>query len=323
MDIYFNINDVAKTLKITPTSVYKLMNSNDPLKKLSSINKDTYRGDGGYLFMSEEVEKLKKYYINEDLTPSQAAKIIGRSTSYVHQMLNENKIAFYQGELKGKKTSFIKRTDLNDYKKENENTRNIIFDKKTGAFLFQLWQKGNKAARLMNMKRVNKNKIDADFLTDSNQQLSFKQIKEEGWHPSFMIDVKKTISSFGFATFNFPIPSVHDSMIFLIIEELFKQIGPTNMRIVHDEERLIIDVKKSILTGIHPMTHPDMIDKMKQFITSGKVVPKYDGLLIDTGLSPITIHLSENKKNELLKKAKKEGLSLPEWIVSSLEREQV
>jgi hypothetical protein len=102
-------------------------------------------------------------------------------------------------------------------------------------------------------------------------------------------------------------------MIFTIIEELFKQVGAANIRITKSE-KLIVEVKKSVLYGIMPTTHPDMIDKLKLFIISGEIIHKYDGTLIDTGLSPITFYLSESKKKQLNDISKKEGKSLQEWL---------
>ncbi|MDN4067625.1 hypothetical protein QYF50_06930 [Paenibacillus vini] len=79
-------------------------------------------------------------------------------------------------------------------------------------------------------------------------------------------------------------------------------------------------MKKSVLVGILPKTHPDMIDKMKLFIINGKIIPKYDGTLIDTGLSPVTAYLMEDKKAKLTQLAEAENMTLPEWIEKQLDQ---
>ncbi|MFC3345813.1 hypothetical protein ACFOHW_26125 [Paenibacillus abyssi] len=84
-------------------------------------------------------------------------------------------------------------------------------------------------------------------------------------------------------------------------------------------EQLVVEVKKSVLVGILPTTHPDMIDKLKLFLLKGEIIPKYDGTLIDTGLSPITFYLPEEKKAELVRLAAADGISLQEWIEKRLD----
>lgn len=65
-----------------------------------------------------------------------------------------------------------------------------------------------------------------------------------------------------------------------IIEELFKQAGPANMKIIQESERVSAEVRKCVLLGVMPDTHPDLFERMKRFFKSGQIIPKYDGRLL-------------------------------------------
>ncbi|WP_162255005.1 hypothetical protein [Paenibacillus sp. Soil522] len=53
---------------------------------------------------------------------------------------------------------------------------------------------------------------------------------------------------------------------------------------------------------------------MKLFITAGHIVSKFEGTLIDTGLSPVTFYLPEGKKVELVKHLEEKGHQ--DWLVN-------
>ncbi|OMF76664.1 hypothetical protein [Paenibacillus glucanolyticus] len=323
---YMNVEQVANEFGITPASVYKLMNHNDPNKRLEPVNRETYRGDGGYVFRVEDVERIKPLYIKNDLTSAQAAKQIGRSTSYIHKLIQDGVIDYYEGEYRGKKTYFLKQEDLDKLSevKAADERNETLFDPKTGAFLFQLYMKGNQLARVVHIKKFSRTRIEISLQLDNGKVLPYNEAISDGWEPVIQLNSKKAITSYGYSVFEFPLPATMDSIIYSIIEELMKQAGPANLRINRSNEVIRVEVKKVVLKGILAATHPDMIDRMKLFLKRGKIIPKYDGLLIDTGLSPITLYISEDRKEKLIERLTNNKVTLQEWAdeINNLDQTQ-
>ncbi|MGU3567452.1 hypothetical protein [Paenibacillus sp. D51F] len=323
---YMNVEQVSKELGITPASVYKLMNHKDPNKILEPVNRETYRGDGGYVFSVEDVNRIKPLYIKEDLTSAQAAKQIGRSTSYIHKLIQDGLIDYYEGEYRGKKTYFLKQEELDKLAEMNaaDERNETLYDHKTGAFLFQLYKKGDELARVVHIKKFNRTKVEISLKLDNGKILSYKKAILDGWKPTMQISPKKAITSYGYSVFEFPIPATMDSMIYSIIEELMKQAGPVNLRINRSNEIIKVEVKKVVLKDILVTTHPDMIDRMKLFLKRGKIIAKYDGLLIDTGLSPITLYISEDRKEKFVETVTNNKVTLQEWAdkINNLDQKQ-
>ncbi|MFC5449067.1 helix-turn-helix domain-containing protein [Paenibacillus aestuarii] len=320
MSTYINLIEAAKEIGITPTSLYKIVNHDDPAKRLDPVNRTTHRGDGGYRFELNDILEYKKHYVKKDLTSMEAARRIGRSTTFVHKLIRDGSIKFYEEEYRGKRTYFIKEEDLDRYTEENPDSGKVetIYDKRTGLFLFQPFGKDDQLARIIQLKRVNNRKIDARLKTSDDQLLTYEEAASQGWSPLFSITEKKPINGYGYAQFEFPIPKAPDSVIFTVIEELFKQAGPANLKITSEHGKLSVEVRKCVLLGVMPATHPDLIDKLRTFLRSGEIIPKYDGTLIETGLTPITIHITEKKKLEMIRRAEDNNMTLNDWIMSRL-----
>lgn len=317
---YWDVVQAAAALGITTTSLYKLVNHANPDKRLEPVNRSTHRGDGGYRFRVEEVEKLKAYYVKPDLTPAEAAQRLGRSTTFIHKLLQENKLDYYEGEYRGKRTYFIRETELERYRLENPDAGKYetIYDGKHGLFLYQPFARNGQLARLIELKRVSNKKAEAMLLTEDGERISYEEAVASGWRAQLELEPRKPNTAYGYARFIFPLPRSLDSIIYTLIEEMFKQIGPANMRIVAGGQ-LEVEVRKSVLKGILPATHGEWIDKLRLFIRQGEIVVKYDGILIDTGLSPITMYIPEVKKQMLTRLASQQQLSLQEWLERRLD----
>lgn len=320
MSEYISLLDAAKELGITTTSLYKIINHEDEAKRLEPVNRMTHRGDGGYRFRSKEVEAFKKSYIKQDLTSMEAARRMGRSVTFVHKLIRDGVLAYYEEEYRGKRTYFIKEEELERYIRENPDSGKMetIYDKRTGIFLYQPFGKDGAVGRIVGLKRVNNKKIDAWLKTGEDKLLSYTEAAEEGWLPQLNIEERKPVNGYGYACFEFPVPKSLDSVIYAIMEELFKQAGPANLKVTQQEGRITVEVRKCVLYGIMPATHPDLIDKLKLFLKSGEIISKYDGTLIDTGLVPVTIYLTEAKKQALIRQAEEFSMSLQEWVEKRL-----
>ncbi|WP_054943674.1 helix-turn-helix domain-containing protein [Paenibacillus ihuae] len=317
---YISIVEAANEIGITTTSLYKIVNHEDPSKKLEPVNRGTHRGDGGYRFRLSDVLEFKRNYVKKDLTSTEAAKRLGRSTTFVHKLIRDGVLPHYEADYRGKRTFFIKEADLEKYIQENPNAGKVetIYDKRKGVFLFQPFVKGDQLARVMELKRVNNRKIEAWLKTIDGRRLSYDTALNEGWTPLMEINERKLINGYGYARFEFPAAKSPDSVIYPIIEELYKQAGPANMKITQESEIISVEVRKCVLSGVMPDTHPDLIVKLERFLKSGQIIPKYDGTLIDTGIMPVTIYLTEDKKNRLLKKAEERDMTLQEYMEECL-----
>ncbi|GFN33017.1 helix-turn-helix domain-containing protein [Paenibacillus xylaniclasticus] len=321
MTEYINLVQTAQEIGITTTSLYKIINHEDPSKRLEPVNRSTHRGDGGYRFRLRDVLEFKQNYVKSDLTSVEAAKRLGRSATYVHKLIKDGKIPFYEEEYRGKRTYFIKEEELERYMREypDAGKTETIYDKRTGLFLYQPFERDGVLARIVELKRINNRKIEAVLRTYQDELLAYDEAMAQGWQPSLTIAERKPINGYGYARFEFPTPKSVDSIIFAIIEALFQHAGPANLKLTNEDGRLVAEVRKCVLDGVMPATHPDLIDKLKLFLKSGEIIPKYDGTLIDTGLLPVTLYLSEEKRRELTRKAKERNMTLQEWIMSRID----
>ncbi|MGF7035331.1 excisionase family DNA binding protein [Paenibacillus mucilaginosus] len=318
MSTYLDVTSAAKEIGITVVSLYKLINHQDPTKRLEPVNRNTYRGDGGYRFTSDDVQRIKGLYTKVDLTISETAKELGRSNTFVYRLIREGQLEAYEAEFKGKRVYFITRENLDRFKLQHPDTgaSETIYDRKNKLFLFQPFMKDGRLARIVEMKRVSVKRTDSLLQIGHDERIPYAEAIEQGWRPLYSIPDHKPLHSYGFARFVFPKPTTLDSVIYNVIEEMFRHIGPVNMKIHQDAGSIIVEVKKAVLTNVLPSTHPDLIDKLKLFIKSGEIVIKYDGVLIDTGFSPVTFYLPEKKKEALQQLAQRSGMTLQEWLDS-------
>ncbi|NBI27456.1 helix-turn-helix domain-containing protein [Chengkuizengella marina] len=310
-----SIQDVAKAFHISKTSVYKLMEHSNREKRLEPINRETHRGDGGYKFKVQDVERIKTFYKKKDLTSSDAAKILNVSTTYVHKLIKNNELAYYEDEYKGKRTFFIKKEVIQQYKLDHPELakKDVIYHKNEGLFLFQPYKKDGKLARIYKIYSKGKKKVEAFLMNENGEEMTLEEAQEEGWESQVVLENKKNVTTYGTAKFQFPTPASIDSLIYDIIVELLQHVGANNMKIEMDD-KILVEVKKSQLQGVQSQTHFDFIDMLKKFIVKGKVIEKYDGLLIDTGLTPMTFYMDEELKEKIMREVRELGISIHEWF---------
>lgn len=313
---YLNVQEVANMLGVTPATIYKLINHPEVSKRIEPVNRLTYRGDGGYRFSADSVELVKEQVIKKDLTIADTAKLLNRSKSFVHGLIREGKLKSYEDTYRGKKTFFIKKEDLEQYNKDvKEKPKSLwetIYDKKTGVFLFQPYFNNGELARVMSIGKNGSARAKITLKTSSSE-LTLEEALGLGWKPTYLIEEKKQVTAYGFAKFVFPIPRSLDSVIYQVIDELFKAAGPYNMR-VKTGEMLEVEIKKTTLVGITESTEPDLINKLKTFAHSGEIVLVHNGTVIDPGYSSILMYLPYQTKKELLSEAENEGMKLHDYL---------
>ncbi len=263
------------------------------------------------------MERIKPYYISKDLTTTQAAARIGRSKTFLQNLMKNGELQYYEAYFRGKNTFFIKEEDLIKYKQNKPSSvkSNIIYDKKTGTFLFQPYinKVNGRIARIMEMERISPTKITTVFIDEGGKEFSYEEAMTT-WEPLIQLERKEKNSAYGYACFEFPKPTFLDSMIYSIIEQFYQHAGPANIRITKEAATLMVEVKKCVLKSISPLTHPDFIDKLKLFITSGEIVFEGDDTVINTCYSPITFYLRESQKSLIIQQAAEKGMTIQEWL---------
>ncbi|MFF2154449.1 helix-turn-helix domain-containing protein [Paenibacillus chitinolyticus] len=135
MNKYLNVKEVSILLGITSSSIYNLIDHPDPNKKLEPVNRETYKGDGGYRFKHEDVEKIKPIYLKHDLTTSKAAEQLGKSKSFLQKLMRSGAIPYYEDTYHGQRTFlFVRKSSFNTkivYRQQNSMTLSTI---RTGMF---------------------------------------------------------------------------------------------------------------------------------------------------------------------------------------------
>lgn len=310
MDNYLNVTQVAAMLKLQASTVYKLINHADPEVKLTPINPTSYRGDGGYRFLQSDIEKLQPMYVKEKLTPTEAAKKIGRSITYIYQLIKKG-LPHERAMYRGKETYLISPEDLEPYTTGNYGMAkyDMIHDKRSGTYLFQPYKLEDRVGRIIGIKRISHNQVSTTLQVGS-EQISLEEALTKGAAPLSTLENKKIISSHGYATFVFPFSKDMNSLQFDAIHFLFIEAGPLNIRVRISGENIYIEVKKIALQ----IPQPEIVALLRRYLVKGEINTRDSRVLIDTGLSPITFYLKESKKNSLQELAQQSGLPLQAWL---------
>ncbi|MEJ3719916.1 helix-turn-helix domain-containing protein [Paenibacillus polymyxa] len=311
MSEYLGVQAFAEELGFSTATIYKLINHKDESQRLEPVNRLTHRGDGGYKFAIEYVEKIKTQLVKKDLRVSDVARILNRSKAYVHQLLKSGQITYYEGYYQGHKTFFIKKEDLDKYISKMGMSKNktlLIYDKEREIFLFQPYYLNGELARVMEIQKNHQGKTKVELRT-RQEVFSYEEATNAGWKPGVKIISRKPIGTYGNAVFEFPKPIDLDSSIYRIIEEFFKAAGPKNLKITLSDEKIKVLVKRIV---IKEGLHPDLLDRMRNGIQSGEIDLTNEGLLISPGYS--TIHVPDKLRQKLVEAANQSGVSLEDYL---------
>lgn len=312
MSEYLGVQAFAEELGLSTATIYKLINHKDESQRLEPVNRLTHRGDGGYKFSFEYVEKIKTQLVKKDLKVSDVARKLNRSKAYVHQLIKNRKIRYYEGVYQGHKTYFFKQSDVDEYIHSigdaSSNKALPIFDKETKCFLYQSFHLDGQTARVIEIRKGYTQKTNVIIKT-SKGEISYEEAINTGWKRTVQNISHKQINSYGYAIFIFPKPIDLDSSIYRIIEGFFIAAGPKNLKITLSDDEIRVEVKRII---IKEGMHPDLLDRMKNCIQCGEINLTSEGLLIHPGYS--TIHVPDKLKQKLLDAANQKGVNLEDYF---------
>lgn len=126
------------------------------------------------------MERVKPLYISKDLTTTQAAARIGRSKTFLQNLMKNGELPYYEAYFRGKNTFFIKEEDLlaYDLNKPANVKSNTIYDKRTGAFLFQPYKNidNGRIARIIEMERISPIKIKAKLMDEGEKNFLMRKL---------------------------------------------------------------------------------------------------------------------------------------------------
>jgi hypothetical protein len=125
-------------------------------------------------------------------------------------------------------------------------------------------------------------------LTERGTKLFLYELKEQGYDaPVTQLEDTKVNNKRGYAIFKLLKSSQLRSPIYEVIEMLFLQVGPSNMKIQVNEESLEVSVKP-ILLHINREENSPMIDILQNNIKEGKVMIRHKEVMLDSDLE--TLH---------------------------------
>ena len=313
------INEVMNILNISSKqTIYNYIAE----EKLTPINKDDWHIERRYEFDKEDVLRLKKELLPPGLKTSEAAALLDVSQTTINKLIRSGQLKAFQQEYKGKMYNFIKEDDLEEFQNSHEigsrPSKKHFWDKEKNIVLFQpfvLSDDNNGRIKLARIVKVSEGEIEA--LTQDEEILSFEELQIRGFKPQYEIKDMKQSTKEGYATIYFKAPLLVNSDSFIVIDTLYQQIGPTNMRLTKIESEYnsyLIQIKPSLLQ----IDDERVYEFLKTSLKEGKIKKRSRGIYVDSDVEIIRIKVSNKQKMLLNKYIKESGYSTYEEVLLSV-----
>lgn len=311
-------NEVSNLLGVSEKTIYNYVKSG----KLKPINYEQWQIEGTYYFSNEDIQKLMEDRKKPGFTTVEAAEILGISPTTVFRYVKDKKLPAIQEVYNGRSVYFINEEDLEEFnisKIQHYNRRKKEFySKKEGIALFQLFiREGTKEeARIISLTGK-----EYKVMTEDGEVLSLSELTNRGYKPKYEFANQKVNTRKGYVTFEFKKRNEISSAVYRVLDLFYQYIGPVNMRIqLGENDSIKIEVKPTLLP-IDKNLYFDEIEVIKHNIIEGKILYRLKGVMIDTNLEGILIHLPTALKSRIKKRATTEEKSMEEVIVDVLEKE--
>ncbi|KKI90670.1 hypothetical protein WQ54_19305 [Bacillus sp. SA1-12] len=311
---FLKTNEVANLLNVSVSTIYKYVKEN----KLTPVYRDKWKIDESLLFRPEEVEKLKDEFKKPGLTTGEVATMLNIHPTTVASYIAKGILPATKKLYKGRELYFIEQEDLDRYR-ENQKTRKKdkkqFYLKKKGFFLFQVFtnERTNEKARIMEFDGQ-----DGKAITENGRILSLTQLKEEGFNKKQKLVEKKYITKRGFAVIELPKPNYINSPVFSIIETFYDHLGPQNIKISSEKESIYIEVKPVFIEGFTEELYQKEISIIEKHLIEGKLEVRHNGIIIDSDLESLILHIPSHLKKNIVQNAKKQGLTIEEYATKIL-----
>ncbi|WP_217585494.1 helix-turn-helix domain-containing protein [Lentibacillus saliphilus] len=318
MGNYLTTKEVAQVLEVAVPTIYKYVRE----RKLKPVYDDKWQIDETLLFAPEDVERLEEEMVKPGLTTGDVADELGIHPSTVASYIKRGIIKAEKHHYMGRELFFVTREELDTFKQHHnlQQRRNSksFYSKKTGLYLFQalLHEETNALARIMEL-----NHEDGKIVTENGEMIALSEMDIKGFSPIEHFTDRPYITKKGYVSFKFEKPYHIASPIFNIIEILYKESGYKNIRLQEADGHIYLDIKPMIIQSLTEDKHPHEIGLLKRHITEGKISIRHNGVMLDSGLERLTIHLPSKLKEAVVTKAKEQHLSIDDYVEKLLQEQ--
>lgn len=323
-----NVNEMEQQTIITVEDVMKILGVSSKQTiynyiadgKLTPTNKDDWHIERRYEFDLDDVNRLKEELRPPGLTTSEVAALLEVSQTTVNKIIRNGQLKAFQQEFRGKIYNFVNEDDLQEFQLNHEiesrPTKKNFYDKEKNITLFQAFKKENESSiELARIVSISEDTIQA--LTEHDEILTFEQLLEKGFTPAYQITELKQNTKEGYATLKFKAPKYVRSKMYSILDLIYQQVGPTNMRVEKAQgegDVYIIEVKPSLIVN-------DGLETFELFqscLIDGEIKKRKNGVYIGSDVQIIRLRVSKKEKKELALLMKNQGFSsIEELLLSS------
>ncbi|WP_041592280.1 helix-turn-helix domain-containing protein [Terribacillus saccharophilus] len=311
-DNYMTTKEVAQRLNKSISTIYRYVNE----KKLRPVYEDKWQIDSSLLFREEDVERLLEDQQNKPgYTTGEVAAKLSKHPSTIAMYIKTGKLKPEKREYNGRILNFITEEELVRLQKEiveKETGYLNIYNKQYNIHLYQSFHDSNgNRARIMNVD-------DPGFAElENGNKISIDKLYQLGYMPIYDVKPQRYITKKGNIQLQFK-EVTSNSKKLDIIESLIITMGQQNVKIRVEERGLTVFVKPGLLRI--PYSSRISIDLLNTHLTSGSLVQRHDGILLQTDYLPILTHVRKDIKDNLKYHSKLEKISLDDYVESIFEK---
>lgn len=313
MNIYhlIDIKEVEKQLNLSNFQVKKLMQE----KKLVPVNIDSWRIDGKFLFIPEEVEGLKKEVQTEGMTLSQASKQFNVSLHSLKKLVEEGILDYQEFMYRGRNTLFVDPEEVEIALSYEHHERVYSYSRKYHVVLFQKLIQGNTVARITKIQK----RGDITVIDEFENEFSLEDAYQKGYQLAYELMKQPRSNHKGFVTFRFPYSKDWRRGIFQDLDMLLQYISPSNVHFEKEDTWLIVRVRQS-LVEMSVQDQQEFLGTLETYLIEGKISGRMGGgVFFDSNSFTKSVMLSEKQYQRIQEISERENLSIEEWISKAID----
>lgn len=312
-DHYLTTKEVAAELNLSIHTIYKYVREG----KLTPVYEDSWQIDQTHLFRKEDIENLKEELKKPGLTTSEVADRLGVHPTTVNSYINQGILKATKHHYRGREIYFINEEDLKQFKIKHHDHMakkdKSFYSKEKNLYLYQMIinTETNEIGRIMEL-----NEDQGKILLETGETIPINQMLKKGFFPKEQFKEHNHITKPGYAKFKFPKPQHISSPVFNIIELFYRCIGYKNIKLFELDNVIHVEVKPHF---IQSENHKYEFELLKEHISKGRVIPRHNGVVIESDIELVTIQLPIELKKQIMEKSKQRGITVSDFIVQVLE----